>query len=276
MTYRIKNGYKITMRPDTQLPILEYTGNVIVAVDPSKSNMGVVIGTDAGKLLTFIEISGTGTDTTEYCQDFKRFLKHYLQKCKIVLVGIEQAVQYKGYDYYKSQMVLTEIRAGLLAFFLEEYKIKAREINNYSWKGAILPDGYRGHKEKGSKRWLAEKGITDVSDDITDAICIFLYLRSFVENPEVLECTMGEQAVTHYELAIVPYDFEVSGVKQVFEANPDVDLRGNIGYFTNHSMGTYALIAPVTLLDLETIYWSKCYFKFVPEEDKVKILVTRC
>lgn len=276
MTYKINNGYKVTMTDSTELPMLEYTGNVIVAIDPSKTNMGVIVGTDSGTILKCIEISGTGTDTTQYCQDFRHFFKYFFQKCKIVLVGVEQAVQYKGYDYYKSQMVLTEIRANILAFFLDTYKIKAQEINNYAWKGAILPDGYRGHKEKGSKRWLEEQGVKGLSDDVTDAICIFLYLKRFITEPETLECTQAEQAITHYELAIVPIDFEVSDVKQTFEANPSIDLRGNIGYYTNHYMGTYALIAPVTLLDLETIYWAKCYFKHIPEDEKVKILVTRC
>ena len=275
MTYRINNGNVIQF-DSSNCPVLAYTGNVVVAIDPSKTNMGVVVGTDAGNKLAHIELSGKGCDTTDYCCDLKRFFGNYLSKAHIVLVGVEQTVQYKGYDYYRSQMVLTEIRATILALFRELFNIKVKEINNYAWKGAVLPDGYRGHKEKGSKRWLAEHGVTGLSDDVTDAICIYLYLMSFVQEHETLECTQGEEPVNNYRLCIVPEDFELEGEYTTYKANPDVNIRGNLGYYTNHTMESYILITPITMLTFDVIYSAKCFFPMIPESDVVKLLVMRC
>lgn len=275
MTYRINNGDILPFEVK-HAPVLHYTGNVVVAIDPSKTNMGVVIGTDAGKKICHIELSGKGCDTTEYCLDLKRFFGNYLSQAHICMVGVEQAVQYKGYNYYRSQMVLTQIRATILEFFLEHFGIAVKEINNYAWKGAILPDGYRGHKEKGSKRWLAEKGFTDLSDDVTDAICIYLYLMTFVTEHEVLVCTKAEVPVQKYQLCIVPKDFQVDGISATYRANPDIDIRGNLGYFTNHTIDAYALLTPTEILTYDVIYSSRCLFDKIPEEDMVKLLVMRC
>ena len=275
MTYRINNGAKLQFT-DGFKDVLMYGGDVVVAIDPSKTNMGVAIGDTDRNIFAYLELSGKGCDTTEYCIDLKKFFTKYLSKVHILSVGIEQAVQYKGYQYYHSQMVLTQIRATLLEFFLEHFHVKVNEINNYAWKGAILPDGYRGHSEKGSQRWLAEQGITGLSDDVTDAICIYLYVVSLRVEPAIQYCVVEEEPLVPYKLCIVPDTFELQEDYPLYVYNPQISLHGNISYYINRNFKPFKLLTPIEKLTTGVIYSSKCVFTHIPDSAFVVLLVMRC
>ena len=96
-------------------------------------------------------------DTTVYCEEVRQFLKQYLVNANIYFVGVEQAITKKGMEHHHSNMVLTEIRGNILNFFLDQYNVRVTEINNWSWKAGVLPKGYRGKFEKGSKKWFQDQ-----------------------------------------------------------------------------------------------------------------------
>ena len=276
MTYRINSGAVHVYQGRGTGPKLNRRGNFVVAIDPSKTNLGLVVGNDRNVIYEWVELSGKDCDTTEYCNDLMDFLVDYLSNGTIIVAGVEQAVMYKGMQYYHSQMVLTEIRANILQGFLQRFNIQIHEINNYAWKGAILPDGYRGRSEKGSLRYINEKGIKGISDDISDAICIFLYLSRFVDQPEVLHCTDEEESLFKYTYAIVPTTFVVADLKETFGGNGKVSLKGNIAYFLNRTTLTgFAFTYPVTSLTLEDIYCGNSHVD-TPNLETVKVVVARC
>ena len=276
MTYRIKSGAIREYFGRGTGPKLNYKGNFVVAIDPSKTNLGLVVGNDRGAVYEWVELSGKGCDTTEYCNDLMDFIEDYLSNGTIIVAGVEQAVMYKGMNYYHSQMVLTEIRANILQGFLQRFKIKIHEINNYAWKGAILPDGYRGRSEKGSLRYLKERGLDGISDDVSDAICIYFYITRFVDEPEMLRCTYEEESLCKYSYAIVPENFVVSDLKDNFEGNGDISLKGNIAYFINRVVSNgFAFTYPVTSLTLDDIYCGNIRVDS-PNLEKVKVVVARC
>lgn len=140
---------------------LDYTGDVVITFDPSKTNMAMVIGTPEKDVLNVLEFSGNNRgrgpamDTTLYCEQVKQFLGQYLVRANLYKVGIEKTILPRGQkSHYHSVTVLNEIRSSLLSFFLERFQMKVIEINNWSWKSAILPEGYRSQSEKGSKRFF--------------------------------------------------------------------------------------------------------------------------
>lgn len=144
---------------DAVTPV-NYFGEVVIAIDPSKTNMAVFLGTPSGEPISAIEFSGNNRrrgpamDTTQYCFEVRKFLTEYLQNVSVYLVGIEQAITKQGNKYHHSDMVLKEIRGAILNYFLEEYGVKVIEVNNWSWKFAVLPEGYRGKFDKGSKKFF--------------------------------------------------------------------------------------------------------------------------
>ena len=276
MTYRINSGAIHEYLGRGTGPKLQRKGNFVVAIDPSKTNLAFVTGNERGVVYEWVELSGKGCDTTAYCNDLMNFMADYLSNGTVTVAGVEQAVMYEGMKYYHSQMVLTEIRANILQGFLQRFNIKIHEINNYAWKGAILPDGYRGRKEKGSLRFLAEKGLTGITDDVSDAICIYFYLNRFVEEPEVLNCTYEEEPLYEYDYAIVPDNFNIADLHEVFIGNGSVSLKGNAAYFLNRTNASgFAFTYPVTSLTLDDIYNGNSHVNS-PTLDTVKVVVARC
>lgn len=240
---------------------LRYGGDVIITIDPSKTNMAIVFGTPDGYILNVLEFSGNNRgkgptmDTTLYCEEVRAFLRSYLEHTNIYMVGVEQAIQKKGFEHYKSSMVLTEIRANILNFFFEVFGVKVIEINNWSWKFGVLPDGYRSQFEKGSKRWFVETMSNSpyskyYEADVTDCICIYWYMVNKMCSQYVCYCNQYEKPLFKYE-----YDLMIdSSVKRELSYNTMFTLHENLSYYVNRIMGEFFILVPVSNLSFDDIY----------------------
>lgn len=251
---------------------LEYSGDVIISIDPSKTNMALLIGTPTGTILNTLEFSGNNRtrgpvmDTSVYCNEVRSFLKRYLQNANLYMVGVEQAITKKGADFHRSSMVLTEIRGNILNFFLEEYNIHVIEINNWSWKSSILPQGYRSKYEKGSKKYFKDYFPDSpytyyYEADMTDCICIYWYMCKERCKSYVLHCNRVEQSLTGYTYSYMPLDSEVCADLQEVAFNPRFSLDDNLAFYSNRILHTFCMTVDLKYIDISSIYGRSMLFK---------------
>lgn len=244
---------------------MEYNGDVVITFDPSKTNMAMVVGTPDKTILNTIEFSGNNRrrgpvmDTTLYCQEVRSFLEVYLSKVKLYLVCVEQAILPTKKSSYHSNMVLTEIRSNILNFFLEHFNIKVVEINNWSWKFGVLPEGYRGKYEKGSKKWfldvIPESPYAHYFEaDMTDCICIYWYVVDKFCSNYLMFCNQYEPCNIEYTYYFTPdTNVYIADIREV-KYNPKFSLQDNVGYYINRIVGQFKLSVPVESLRYEDIY----------------------
>ena len=254
----------------SELHPLEYAGDVVIAFDPSKSNMAMVLGTPDGTILNTLEFSGNNRkkgptmDTTLYCEEVTTFLRRYLENAHIYMVGMEQTILKKGMDYYHSNQVLNEVRSNLLSFFLEAYGVKVIEINNWSWKHAVLPEGFRGQFQKGSKlyfqKFMPNSPYCNYFEaDMTDCICIYWYMISKHCTNYVLMCNKSEQPFRPYTFAIYPDNGLTDELMQV-PYNDAFPIETNVAFYVNRLNKTFVLTVPTKKLPIEMIYGKATQF----------------
>jgi hypothetical protein len=221
---------------DTIMP-LKSRADIIVAIDPGKTNMAVIVGTTLTEVLAILQFSGAGSkiETEEYCRDVKYFLKQYLSQVKVVKVGMEESVTYKGMQYHKSSLVLTHIRGALIDLFFELFNIKVEKVNNWTWKSAILPQGYRSQSEKGSTRYLENLYKQYGNSDVTDAVCIYLYLLENMGEISMICCDNKEFFDQEYSMGFYDAKIADSDILQKFIYNYDYSLVDNLNYYLNRT-----------------------------------------
>lgn len=250
---------------------LEYAGDVVISIDPSKTNMAILIGTPTGTILNTLEFSGNNRkrgpvmDTTIYCDEVRAFLRAYLKHANLYMVGVEQAITKQGTKFHHSNMVLTEIRGNILNFFLEEYNLRVIEINNWSWKSNILPQGYRSQFEKGSKKYFRdyfpESPYTYYYEaDMTDCICIYWYMCKERCKSYVLQCNRVEQSLSGYNYTYVPADSAVCDNLQEVNFNPRFSIEDNLAFYSNRILNTFCMTIPVDNVDTDSIYGRSMLF----------------
>lgn len=282
-----KNTTFVNWSIGTPVRPMDYAGEVIIAFDPSKTNMAMVIGTPDGNILNNLEFSGNNRskgpvmDTTDYCMEVRSFLTQYLANTQIFMVGVEQAIQKKGNEFYRSSMVLTEIRGNLLNYFQEQFDVKPIEINNWSWKFAVLPEGYRSKFEKGSKKWFL-RNMPDspyayyYEADMTDCICIYWYMVNKMCSGYSCYCNKYEPCNIKYDMTIVPDDSHITdGIREVIY-NPVFSLEENLGYYVNRIMGTFYMKAPIDMISIEDAYTKSSSFGLEHiDHNTVKVVAAR-
>lgn len=258
-TYFVQWGLGDAVRP------MDYSGDVVVVFDPSKTNMAMVVGTPDGTILNTIEFSGNNRkrgpamDTTLYCEELRKFLSVYLSKVKLYLVGVEQAITKQGVNYHHSNMVLTEIRSNILNFFLEEFNVHVIEVNNWSWKFGVLPEGYRSKYEKGSKKWFV-KTMPDspfskyFEADMTDCICIYWYLIKQKCANYSCYCNQFEKCDVPYMYYFVALNNNTTADMREVSFNPRFSMKENLDFYVNRIMGNFYMIMDVDKLDVNDIY----------------------
>lgn len=266
---------------------LEYAGDVVIAFDPSKSNMAMIVGTPDGTILNVLEFSGNNRkrgpvmDNTVYCNEVRAFLKAYLCHCNLYCVGIEQAIMKKGQNYYHSQMTLTEIRGNMLNLFLEEFNIHVIEVNNWSWKSAILPEGYRGMYQKGSKKYFHDtmpgSPYNDYFEaDVTDCICIYWYLCKNRCASYALYCNRIEKSLSGFEYTLVANDSGICDELQEVTFNPKFSLEDNLVYYSNRILNTFYMVVSSDIIPIEDVYNRCLAFTFKNVDDsQVKVVARR-
>lgn len=262
---------------------LQYFGEVVIVFDPSKTNMACVVSTPSGEILACLEFSGNNRrkgpvdDTTVYCLEVQHFLKQYLVNCKVYLAALEQAITVKTKNNHHTNMVLTEIRANLLGFFLAEYSIKPLEINNWSWKAAVLPEGYRSQSEKGSKRYLQNTPFGEYFEaDITDCVCILQYVIGKFCQGYSMYCLHPEECRVKYDIAYAREQLPTPKLVSVIY-NPNFTVKENLDYYANRILGAFTMIVDVNDLDMGSIYQHSMSFLLEDiDTEKVKVVASRC
>lgn len=279
---------------------LDYHGEVVITFDPSKTNMAILIGTGEpislddfrdGKvprgLLKSFEFSGNDRgkmhppmDTTLFCEEVRHFLSSYLEGARFRIVAIEQALTKKGASAsHITNMVLTEIRANLLNFFLEKFNVRVIEINNWAWKHAILPEGYRGQQQKGSKlyflRNLPDSPFASYFEaDMTDCICIYLYVVMKFCSQRAIFCSTAEPKLNDYVYAYAPMSLDTSQSYIEFTYNPMFSLVENLNYYANRTKSPFVMVLDWEVPTLEDIYTKSVMGKWEDiYSDKVKVIV---
>lgn len=259
-----------------RVPEFGFCGDIVLVTDPGKTNMAMVAGTPYGTQLCILQFRAPGSayDTSDYCHDFKDFISRYFSSCHVTLFGIEQAISKKGMNHHHSSMVLTEIRANLIDLAYSLTGDKPWEINNWSWKYAILPDGMRSQSEKGSTRFLPEAYSRYGNADVTDAICMYRYAIKQKCGPYAIVPSRVEKPLSNYTVRIVPADC-ASAKGRAFAYVPALTLEENCIFYANRTWERGVTEVPVAALTLSEIY--KYAWGFAPGYDKptVKVVVVR-
>lgn len=289
MKYRFYNGPVRTFRIGDIIQPLQYSGELMMAIDPSKTNCAVVFGDPGGDDVSILEMSGNNwsagpvEDTTEYCAEIQDFLRQYLSGANLIKGGLEKAITKRGMMHHHSNMVLTEVRGSLLNFFYMEYGWRAEdvEINNWAWKKAILPDGYRGQDEKGSYRYfyqyLKDNRFVDYyGADVTDCMCIYWYMCRDTRNTYMIVCREKEKAKHKYKLSIAPRWLADSLQGRPFQYNPSFKLEENAIYYANRSKTTGVAVANIKWLSVDDIYKHAGGFLEIPGEEEIRLVVYPC
>lgn len=267
---------------------LQYAGDVVVAFDPSKTNMAMCLMTPTGDILNCIEFSGNNRgrgpamDTTLYCEELRSFMSQYLKHAHLYVVGAEQTILPKGKrSNYYTNTVMNEIRANLINFFLEEFHMRIVEVNNWSWKHAILPDGYRSREEKGSKRWFLDN-FSDTpyayyfNADMTDCICVGWYLCKTKCQGYSLYCNRVEQSLSGFTYSYVPSDSEVCRNLKEVSYNSRFSVDDNLAYYSNRILSTFCMQVEADRLSIDQIYGHSMLFEQKNLHDRyVKVVAKR-
>lgn len=219
---------------------------VVIIVDPSKSNMAILVGSVYGEIIEIIEVAGkeddnsTRMNTTEYCDEFREFLITRYGKLNIARFYQEQAILKKGMEYYHSSVVLMEVRSLLIDVSMELTGQYSHEINNLTWKANVLPKELRKRDvKKGSKIYLKQidSKYQNMTDDVTDAICMYMYVLKTYYKDEIVICADSEKCDYKYKYLITAKD-RYKAVGRNFKYNNRFSLEENMNYVMNrvHSM----------------------------------------
>lgn len=267
-----QNTTFINWHVGTAVNPFQFAGDVVIAFDPSKTNAAMVIMQPDGTILNTLEFSGNNRgrgpvqDTTEYCREWRAFMREYLKNVNLYCVGVEQTILAKGArSSYHSNQVLNEIRSNLLNFFLEEFGVHVIEVNNWAWKSAILPDGYRSNKEKGSKRFFEEHFANTpyayyYEADMTDCICLGWYLCKNKCQAYSVYCNRVEKSFSGFTYSYVPTDSEVCSKLQKVSFNPRFTIEDNLAYYSNRILGTFCMEVECERISIDDIYGKAMLF----------------
>lgn len=266
---------------------MEYAGDVVVVFDPSKSNMAMIVGTPKGDILNALEFSGNNRkqgpamDTTVYCNEVRAFLKMYLSKVSLYCVAVEQAITPKNGGFHHSSMVLTEIRGNLLNFFLEEFGITVIEVNNWSWKHAILPEGFRSPFEKGSKKWFLKYMPNSpfahyFEADMTDCICIFWYIISTKCSGYKCYCDRLEKCDSELMYFYTTLSNNITDDMEEVVFNNRFSIQDNMNYYANRILSYFYMKVPIDMLEVADLYGKSVSFELADlGSDSVKVVAKR-
>lgn len=278
MTVVIDDRETIQYHAGGRVPEFKYRGDLIIATDPGKTNMALTIGTVDGTILGILQFRAPGyaNENSEYCHDFKVFISEYLKHCHVDTMAIEAAISKQGMNWHRSSFVLTEIRANLIDLAYQLTGKKAYEVNNWSWKFAILPDGMRGQHEKGSARFLPEVYARFGNADVTDSICIYKYAIQKVGNPYYLiSPDIVEEPMHSYRYLLVPAGRSLTKGAQKFLYNPQLSLKENLDFAVNRTRKNVYAQVDISALALEEIYGGSALVKSLVDAQTMEVVALR-
>lgn len=229
-----KNGYQVDTYTES------YSGqHIVIAIDSSKSNSGIIVGNTNGNILDDYEIDGSGSDVDVFdlCRDTRLVLTQLFKNAKIEDVGIEDIItkkegQYKGLDIHMSRAKITTVWNNFIFFFEMNHNIRPRFINNQEWKSHTLPEEYRKRSHhKGSKDYLStiEPRWENRSDDVTDAVCIYRYMMMTKSHMIEDEIYSIEACNAKRSVCLVPVNYKLSDIVKRYRLATDCnDINKNI------------------------------------------------
>lgn len=294
--------YKNGIEMDHLVP--EYTGrSVFVAIDSSKSNSAMVVGTPDGIVLDDYEFNGAGRDVDVYdlCRDTREQLKLLFAGATIVSVGIEDIITKNGYhkgdnsknkfhsnmslEVHQSRAKITAVFNNFIFAFEEFFGIRPTLINNWEWKSRVLPEEYRTREHhKGSQDYLPKLSVRwlDRSDDVTDAACIYLFMLDTIKYVEIRSIIATEVCSHSYKYRIAPISAKLEDGRFVpYAIQNDDTLEHNMGTIANRlqdgQLGYFEL--DTSRLSLEQIYKAELYLpggiSFDKSTDRLYIIVEK-
>ena len=179
-------------------------------------------------------------------------------------------------NWHRSSFVLTEIRANLIDLAYQLTGKKAYEVNNWSWKYAILPDGMRGQHEKGSARFLPDVYARFGNADVTDSICIYKYAIQKIGNPYYLiSPDVAEPPMHSYRHLLVPAGRSLTKGATKFCYNPRLTLKENLDFATNRTNRNVYAQVDLGSLSLEEIYGSAALAKSLVDTQTMEVVALR-
>ena len=242
---------------------LGYCGDLIIAIDPSKTNMACILGTPNGQILRHVEFSGNNRkkgpvmDTSDYCNEVRAYLRELLHGCCLYMSGIEAPITKKGMEHHHSAMVLKEIHGIMMNLFIEEFRAKPIAINNWSWKSAMLPDGYRSPYAKGSKLYFQRHNPESPYNfyfeaDMTDVYFIYYYMVNHLCKDYHMICNRTEEKMFDYNYLLRGFNEEIKMPECQY--NHMYTFEDNLVYYTNRLLQPVKMRVPVCCLTVNTIY----------------------
>lgn len=277
MQVQINLGVPFEYTAGQPLEPLNFCGDIVLVTDPGKTNMALIVGTPFGTQLCVLQFRAPGSayDTSAYCHDFKDFLKRFLARCKVVHFGIEQAISKRGMNHHHSSMVLTEIRANLIDVAYDLTGEKPLEINNWAWKHAILPDGMRSQSEKGSTRFLPAVYAKYQNADVTDAVCMYLYVMEKFGTDYSLVPDRVEAPLAEYTAFLLPRGLRQFETARRFSYARELSFDENCAFYINRTWERGIALVDVGVLTLEDIYRHATGFIPSNSAQLVEVVVVR-
>lgn len=266
--------------------------NIIISIDSSKSNSGIVVHDETGEILDVIEFNGEKDGTSEYdtlalCFEQRKMMSTIFSGSRPFLVGIENIITktYKkkqteatGMDIHMSRFKITAVFMSFISFFQDKFGVTAQLIPNQSWKAATLPERFRHHDgTKGSLEYFKSINFKYqyYSDDATDAICIGKYLCMINKIQSGIRIKEPETALTNYKLMLTNRTVTGAVEEKRFLYNDKLTLEQNAVVMANETRsGKKVAVAeiPISVLSFEEIY-ANCVGRFSAKEDTVKLWV---
>lgn len=262
-----------------------YAGKeLIVAIDSSKSNSAMAVADNRGNLIDYIELNGKtdGTaeeDTLHLCQVERETLKVIFQGAKFKYVGIENIITKRtekkktgnssqdnrqgrnGMTEHESRFKITAVFMSFISFFQDNFNITPELINNWSWKASILPEQFR-HKDvhKGSLEYF--KSINSkykyCTDDVTDAICILMYLCKIHNVKTGVEIKEPELSSFKHKVILTCKSFKTNRKEELFYVNENLTLEQNINTMSSR-IGNDPHCVAVAEIRTAWINWDDLY-----------------
>lgn len=288
------------------LPVSTYTSEyigkkIVIGIDSSKSNTGIVIGDACGNVYHDYEIDGSGSENEVFNVSYetRKMLRCLLKDCEILKIGIEDIITKKYYDdfadgrkvkynegltIHKSRAVITHIYDSFIIFFMDEFGITPTLVNNQAWKTAILPEEFRKrHHKKGAKdyydmyypasRWANRK------DDVTDAYCIYQYLLKYNKFDVSYQLNLAGKYEGNYEWGYYP----ISIIKNLPSNSKKFDFKDNVtfeqlrnmlaGSMTKYEDYVYMII-PIDKVPIKEIYDGNLMQAFPKFSEELVLVIT--
>ena len=260
---------------------------IIIGIDSSKSNSGIIIGDEFGNMLDDYEIDGSGNDVDVYqlCYETRKAMRQLLKDAQILAVGIENIITKKnqydggGLDIHSSRQKITAVFDSFIFMFQDYFGIMPMLVNNQEWKAWALPEEYRKrtHK-KGSQDYMNDTHgiLAGRKDDVTDAYFIYQFVVAHSDIDRVRAISTPYRAGKEYRYGFYPPGHEFNSYVYKYRADANFtlfQLVETMAYFINEAGAVGTIEIPTSLVPIEQFYDGHVKGKHLPNEQTLTLAV---